>query len=90
MIERLARYFSTAPQFWMNLQIQYDLKEFEASEEGRCGLIASGTGGLMQDTRPHDFDPTIFDFAQLPHLTYINVLSLCSAMFNAHVIGRTA
>lgn len=31
--ERLARYFSTAPQFWMNLQIQYDLKEFEASEE---------------------------------------------------------
>jgi len=28
-----ARYFSTAPQFWMNLQIQYDLKEFEASEE---------------------------------------------------------
>ncbi|MFO7764473.1 MAG: HigA family addiction module antitoxin [Wenzhouxiangellaceae bacterium] len=31
--ERLARYFSTAPQFWMNLQIQYDLKEFKASEE---------------------------------------------------------
>ena len=31
--ERLARYFSTAPQFWMNLQLQYDLKEFAASEE---------------------------------------------------------
>lgn len=31
--ERLARYFSTAPQFWMNLQIHYDLKQFEASEE---------------------------------------------------------
>ncbi len=23
---RLARYFSTTPQFWMNLQISYDLK----------------------------------------------------------------
>lgn len=31
--ERLARYFGTAPQFWMNLQATYDLKEFEASEE---------------------------------------------------------
>ncbi|MBU1187866.1 MAG: HigA family addiction module antidote protein [Gammaproteobacteria bacterium] len=31
--ERLARYFSSTPQFWMNLQVQYDLKEFEASEE---------------------------------------------------------
>ena len=24
--QRLARYFSTTPQFWMNLQISYDLK----------------------------------------------------------------
>jgi len=31
--ERLARYFSMAPQFWVNLQIQYDRKQFEASEE---------------------------------------------------------
>ena len=31
--ERLARYFSTSAQFWINLQGQYDLKEFEASEE---------------------------------------------------------
>ena len=23
---RLARYFSTTPQFWMNLQVSYDLK----------------------------------------------------------------
>ncbi|MBG0779380.1 MAG: HigA family addiction module antidote protein, partial [Desulfotignum balticum] len=23
---RLARYFNTTPQFWMNLQISYDLK----------------------------------------------------------------
>jgi plasmid maintenance system antidote protein VapI len=30
---RLACYFSTAPQFWMNLQVQYDLEEFEASDE---------------------------------------------------------
>ena len=29
----LARYFSTAPEFWMNLEIQYDLREFEDSEE---------------------------------------------------------
>jgi addiction module HigA family antidote len=31
--ERLARYFSTSAEFWINLQGQYDLKEFEASEE---------------------------------------------------------
>jgi len=31
--ERLARYFSTSAQFWINLQGRYDLKEFEASEE---------------------------------------------------------
>jgi len=30
---RLARYFSTAPEFWMNLWIQYDLRGFEDSEE---------------------------------------------------------
>ncbi len=26
---RLARYFGTTPQFWMNLQVQYDLDEAE-------------------------------------------------------------
>lgn len=26
---RLARYFGTTPQFWMNLQISYDLKSAE-------------------------------------------------------------
>ena len=31
--ERLARYFSTSARFWINLQGQYDLTEFEASEE---------------------------------------------------------
>lgn len=31
--QRLSRYFSTTPQFWLNLQMQYDLKEFEASAE---------------------------------------------------------
>jgi addiction module HigA family antidote len=28
---RLARYFDTTPQFWMNLQISYDLKQAEAA-----------------------------------------------------------
>jgi len=27
------RVFSTVPQLWINLQRQYDLKEFEAGEE---------------------------------------------------------
>lgn len=27
---RLARYFDTTPQFWMNLQTSYDLKKAEA------------------------------------------------------------
>lgn len=27
---RLARYFDTTPQFWMNLQISFDLKQAEA------------------------------------------------------------
>lgn len=30
---RLARYFSTSPQFWLNLQTQYDL-ECEEQEKG--------------------------------------------------------
>ncbi|MDP9837633.1 addiction module HigA family antidote [Neorhizobium huautlense] len=32
---RLARYFDTTPQFWMNLQVSYDLKiaEVEKREE---------------------------------------------------------
>lgn len=27
---RLARYFSTTPEFWMNLQIAYEIREAEA------------------------------------------------------------
>lgn len=32
---RLARYFDTTPQFWMNLQISYDLKQAEAEVGAR-------------------------------------------------------
>ncbi|MCC4117644.1 HigA family addiction module antitoxin [Aromatoleum toluclasticum] len=28
---RLARYFDTSPEFWMNLQIAYELKQAEAT-----------------------------------------------------------
>ena len=31
--ERLARYFDTSSRFWMNFQVQYDLRQFQASEE---------------------------------------------------------
>lgn len=31
--QRLARYFTTTPQFWLNLQMQHDLKTFQASAE---------------------------------------------------------
>jgi len=34
---RLARYFGTTPQFWMNLQANYDL---ELAEEARGSEIA--------------------------------------------------
>jgi plasmid maintenance system antidote protein VapI len=33
MALRLARFFGTSPQFWMNLQARYDLEV----EEGRVG-----------------------------------------------------
>jgi addiction module HigA family antidote len=32
---RLARYFQTTPEFWMNIQRDYDLKTVSASDEGR-------------------------------------------------------
>lgn len=32
---RLARYFNTTPEFWMNLQIAYDLNVAKDSEQGR-------------------------------------------------------
>lgn len=32
---RLARYFGTTAQFWMNLQSSYDLKQIEAAEGKR-------------------------------------------------------
>jgi addiction module HigA family antidote len=35
---RLARYFGTSPQFWMNLQSNYDL---EVAEDERGGEIAT-------------------------------------------------
>jgi antitoxin HigA-1 len=31
---RLSRFFGTTPEFWMNLQRDYDLKTLAASEEG--------------------------------------------------------
>jgi antitoxin HigA-1 len=35
---RLARYFDTTPEFWMNLQRDYELKTVAASDEGRSIL----------------------------------------------------
>ncbi len=32
---RLARYTGTSPQFWLNLQLAYDLRHAEASLAGR-------------------------------------------------------
>ena len=32
---RLARYFKTTPQFWMNLQASYDLKTALRDSKGR-------------------------------------------------------
>jgi addiction module HigA family antidote len=32
---RLARYFDTTPQFWLNLQTAYDLRVAELAEGGR-------------------------------------------------------
>ena len=37
---RLARYFGTTPQFWMNLQANYDL---ERAEDARGSEIAGRT-----------------------------------------------
>lgn len=31
---RLSKYFGTTPEFWMNLQRDYDLKTFAASDDG--------------------------------------------------------
>ena len=39
---RLAQYFSTTPQFWMNLQLQYDLDRAEDRE----------LAGIKKDVRP--------------------------------------
>jgi len=35
---RLAQYFGTTPEFWMNLQRDYDLKTFAASDDGDAVL----------------------------------------------------
>lgn len=38
---RLARYFGTTPQFWMNLQANFDLAQVEASELDRIEARAA-------------------------------------------------
>jgi addiction module HigA family antidote len=38
---RLARYFGTTPQFWMNLQTNYDLRMAEAKIGARVDLMIS-------------------------------------------------
>jgi antitoxin HigA-1 len=49
---RLGRYFSTTPQFWLNLQTEYDLR-----------LAAAGLGKALEKIEPmemtaHNDDPT--------------------------------
>ena len=38
---RLARYFGTTPQFWLNLQTKYELDRVEQSKSGQIGAIQS-------------------------------------------------
>jgi antitoxin HigA-1 len=40
---RLARFFGTSPEFWMNLQVRYDLEVAEDALKGR----------LAKEVRPH-------------------------------------
>jgi antitoxin HigA-1 len=37
---RLARYFRTTPEFWMNLQIAYDLSREQAAKQDQIDAIA--------------------------------------------------
>jgi len=43
---RLAKYFGTTPELWMNLQASYDLRRARASEwpklESRVRVLAAG------------------------------------------------
>jgi addiction module HigA family antidote len=45
---RLARYFKTAPTFWLNLQTRYDLEIMEGREAAR----------IARDVRPLETDVT--------------------------------
>ena len=36
---RLARYFRTTPQFWLNLQADYDLEEVSRAKQGELDRI---------------------------------------------------
>lgn len=38
---RLARYFQTSEQFWMNLQATYDLSKAHAGSDGRFEAITA-------------------------------------------------
>jgi addiction module HigA family antidote len=40
---RLSRYFGTSPEFWMNLQVAYDLACAEAGKEAELSAIAPRT-----------------------------------------------
>jgi antitoxin HigA-1 len=54
---RLARYFSTTPQFWMNLQVRYDLDLVEDRESARIqhdvqplrAVLAQRDAGFVDD-----------------------------------------
>jgi addiction module HigA family antidote len=42
---RLARYFRTTPQFWLNLQVRYDVEAAEERLGGRIKRIKVRRGG---------------------------------------------
>lgn len=42
---RLSQFFGTTPEFWMNLQRDYDLKTLASSEEG---------ASILRDIKPRD------------------------------------
>lgn len=49
---RLGVYFNTTPQFWLNLQMQYDLRKFAATKKTTLQAIQphttiTGTGAMV-------------------------------------------
>src|ERR1041384_2140905 len=44
---RLARYTGTSPQFWLNLQLAYDLRKAESSLAGRIVRAVQGAEGAL-------------------------------------------